>query len=492
MKLPTRHPAFLPTPLARRLASQPDSLGRRRLLEGLVGAGAAGMLGSLSLPSAAKPAKDDTLPPPVWRPDHTVIVILENLSAYEATEGQRKAGNAPVYAPTSDWRYFNELAEKGARFTNSHFGRTPYNSALPTRSSQPNYLFLFSGHHQGVLPAWFEDSRSPYEGQALRDNQGRPLPDKVSTRVGVANNNVPNAWLPLTSPNLGAAILQTGGTFLSFCESLPYPSWNCGTDSSMAPCSAPFAMSDDYRRKHNPAVNWTDQIAPTSPRGLKGDLPHHVMPVSVNLAFEPSKDPTLKQSFRGFAKDADGKPLPFDSLPSVSIVVPNEQHDAHSNSAKVADDWLRQNLGAYAEWARAHNSLLIVTFDEDGSTDTSRGDAYMTGTHRIPTFFYGAGVKPGAFDQRIDHLNVLATVLWLNGALARFKADFHHFHKVVEGSGSEAEKAWLNLQPITGVFERPAVPVPGKSADKPADNAADKSPDKIADKATDLLNKPAK
>ena len=416
-------------------------------------------LGLTGLPSwadqVAQPGSSG-VPEPLWRPDHTVIVILENLSAYDATARQIKEHSAPVYAPTSDWRFFNELAEKGARFTNSHFGRTPYNTELPTRSSQPNYLFLFSGHHQGVLPGWFEDERSPYRGVALRDRHGKPLSEQRETNVGIANNNLPNAWLPLTSPNLGAAILQSGGTFLSFSESLPYPSWNCGTDSGATPCSSTIAMSDDYRRKHNPTVNWTDQIEPTSPRGLKGDLARHVMPVTVNLAFEPSKDPTLKQSFRGFDKDAHGKPLSFDKLPDVSIVVPNEQHDAHSNSAKMADDWLRQNLGAYAEWAQSHNSLLIVTFDEDGSTDSSRGDPYITGTHRIPTIFYGAGVKAGAYEQRIDHVNVLATVLWLHGALGRFKADFKQFHKVIDGAGSESEKEWLNLQPITNVFARPA------------------------------------
>lgn len=448
------------------------------MLEGLVGAGVAGAVGTAGLPAwASKGDKPDQAnksgkvgkvgkpAEPVWKPDHTVIVILENLSAFDATSGQRKERKAPVFDPVaSDWKFFNELAEKGARFTNSNFGRTPYNSNLPTRSSQPNYLFLFSGHNQGVLPAWFEDERSPYKGVALRDRRGELLPTSSETNVGVANSNVPNSWLPFTSPNLGAAILQTGGTFLSFSESMPYPSWNCGTDSSVAPCSANFAFTDDYRRKHNPAVNWTDQINPTSPRGLKGDLANHVMPVSVNLAFEPTKDPVLKQSFRGFNRDANGKTLPFDSLPNVAIVVPNEQHDAHSNSAKAADDWLRQHIGPYAEWAQKNNSLLIVTFDEDGSTDDSRGDAYMTGTHRIPTLFFGAGVKQGVDDQRIDHLNVLATVLWLNGALDRFRADFRQFHKVMDGSGSEAEKEWLNLQPITQVFER----TPVKSSDKPA------------------------
>jgi len=410
------------------------------------------VLAGWSAPTVSWSARRGQKTDRVWRPAHTVLVVLENLSAFEATPAQRKGRNGPVYAADSDWRFLNELAAGGARFVQSHFARTPYGSSMPTRSSQPNYLYLFSGHHQGVLPSWYEDMRSPYTGTALYDKQGRLLPTPRSTKVGVANNQIPDAWLPMQSPNLGAAIMQTGGRFASFCESLPYPSWNCGTDDRLAPCSSGHALTDNYRRKHNPAINWTDQLAPSSPRGRQGDLAHHVLPVSVNLGFEPTRDPNLKQSFRGFLAGADGQPLPFDQLPDVSIVVPNEQHDAHSNSAKAADDWLRANLGAYARWCLAHNSLLIVTFDEDGSTDASRGDPYVTGTHRIPTLFYGAGVKPGEYAQRIDHLNVLATILWLHGALERFKADFKHHHQVVEGSGTEAEMQWRQLEPIRDIF----------------------------------------
>ena len=55
--------------------------------------------------------------------------------------------------------------------------------------------------------------------------------------------------------------------------------------------------------------------------------------------------------------------------------------------------------------------------------------------------------QQGEHAGRIDHLNVLATVLWLNGALDRFRDDFKQFHKVVPGSGSEAALQWANLQP---------------------------------------------
>lgn len=444
----------MPKPAPR---STPASQTRRSLLARLVATlFGAGPLAALA--ARRKPRVNPPLGQPSWRPDHTVIVILENLSAFDATEAQLKRGDAPVYSGIANWRFLNELAQGGARFTNAHFTRTPYGSDWPTRPSQPNYLYLFSGHHQGVLPAWFEDARSPYTGQALFNRDGGRLPAPRQTRIGVGNANLPEEWLPLRSPNLGAALMQSGRSFASFSESLPYPSWNCGTDDRVSACADSHAATDLYRRKHNPAVNWTDQRAPTSPRGRHGDLANHVMPVSVNLGFAPTRDPVLKRAFRGFTEDAGGKPLAFDSLPHVSIVVPNEQHDAHSNTAQVADDWLREHIGPYAAWARANNSLLIVTFDEDGSTDRRQGDPYLTGAHRIPTLFYGAGVKPGDVAQRVDHLNVLATVLWLNGALDRFKADFLRFHGVIEGSGSEAESEWLNLQPVTEVFSavRPA------------------------------------
>ncbi len=442
MKLPARHPAIL-SPLRRACLQRGVALG-------------AGM-GAFAPGHAARSSQDKPAAAlqPAWRPDHTVIVILENLSAFDATPAQRHARMAPVYEPGADWPFLRELAAKGARLTQSHFGRTPYGTPLPCRPSQPNYLYLFSGHHQGVLPAWFEDRRSPVTGTAVRDEQGRPLPAPKATTVGVANGNVPLAWLPFTSPNLGAAILQTGGTFLSFSESLPYPSWNCGTDSSLVPCNLTHAPTDDYRRKHNPAINWTDQRDPLGTRARQGDLARHVLPIGVNLGFEPTQDPNLKRRFRGFARDEQGKPLGFEHLPSVSIVVPNEQHDAHSNTAKAADDWLREHIGPYAEWCVKHNSLLIVTFDEDGSTDTSRGDAYMQGAHPIPTVLVGAGVVPGDHHQRVDHVNLLATVLWLHGALGRFREDFRQHHRVAPGDDSPLGLAWANLTPVPAWFRAP-------------------------------------
>src|SRR5512135_1154577 len=86
---------------------------------------------------------------PGWKPDHTVIVILENRSA-------RQVEGSP------DAPYLNTLARSGAYMVRAYFAQTPYgivpggaSAPLPARPSQPNYLYLFSANNQGVLPSRF-------------------------------------------------------------------------------------------------------------------------------------------------------------------------------------------------------------------------------------------------------------------------------------------------------------------------------------------------
>lgn len=51
-------------------------------------------------------------------------------------------------------------------------------------------------------------------------------------------------------------------------------------------------------------------------------------------------------------------------------------------------------------WAQHHDSLLIVTWDEDDKSDHNR----------IPTMFVGGMVKSGHYDQQINHYNLLRTL----------------------------------------------------------------------------------
>ncbi len=380
-----------------------------------------------------------------WSPAHVVIVILENKS-FQQVIGHRELP------------YFNSLAQQSALMTRAYFAQIPYgivpsgySARLPSRPSQPNYLYLFSGHNQDVLPSWFQDPTSPYKGTAINDPAGNRLPQpQTNAQVGIGNRLIPGSMRPFATPNLGAALVASGRSFASFSESLPHPRYD--GEGDLAPAA------DLYRRKHNPAINWID----LGSRPVAADLRKFLLPVEANLAFSNSTDPVEGKRYRGFAVDEQGVPIGFDRLPTVSIVVPNEQHDLHSAGERPCNAWLEAQIKPYADWARDHDSLLIVTFDEDGTTNASHGEPYMTGIDPIGTFFYGppGKVVPGQYDERVDHLNVLATVLDRYGLLEEFKRDFLQAH-----GGPEAMNLAANLRPIRDVFgEGPKLaPIPESS-----------------------------
>jgi acid phosphatase len=92
-------------------------------------------------------------------------------------------------------------------------------------------------------------------------------------------------------------------------------------------------------------------------------------------------------------------------MPDVSFVVPNLKHDMHSGSISVGDTWLAQHVGPYAQWAGTHNSLLVVTFDEDDHS----------AANHIATFFYGAHVTPASYPEHVTQYSMLTTLQALNG-----------------------------------------------------------------------------
>jgi len=83
----------------------------------------------------------------------------------------------------------------------------------------------------------------------------------------------------------------------------------------------------------------------------------------------------------------------------------NDMHNigAPGDAAAIqrGDKWLKENLESYAKWAKSHNSLLIITFDEDDS---------RTAVNQIPTIFYGAHINTGKYSEHINHYNVLHTL----------------------------------------------------------------------------------
>lgn len=173
---------------------------------------------------------------------------------------------------------------------------------------------------------------------------------------GITDNSCPHTF---TTPNLGRALLTAGLTFSGYSEDLP-------SVGSLI-CSKGL-----YARKHNPWANWQD---------------------SATNGF-PAKTNVPMTSF----------PHDYTTLPTVSIVVPNQISNMHngkgSESIQAGDRWLEQHLDTYVQWAQLHNSLLIVTWDEDNKKENNR----------IATLLVGPMVQAGRYDQRITHLNVLRTI----------------------------------------------------------------------------------
>jgi len=175
---------------------------------------------------------------------------------------------------------------------------------------------------------------------------------------GVKDDHVPPG-LPFSTANLGASLIEAGMTFAGYSEDLPYAGFQGPTYGA-------------YARKHSPWVNWQDG-------------PIRGIPASANLPLTAF-------------------PTRYDSLPTVSFVIPNQDNDMHNGrdpaSIARADKWLQHHLDGYIRWAKTHNSLFILTFDEgrDG------------GNNQILTLFVGGMIKGGKYDTTISHYSVLRTV----------------------------------------------------------------------------------
>ena len=149
-------------------------------------------------------------------------------------------------------------------------------------------------------------------------------------------------------------------------------------------------------------------------RGYAEDLPR----VGALDAFYPREDPTYARKHCPWIdfKDVDPKlsvpltqfPGRYEDLPTVSFVIPNLLNDMHNGRepyrVRQADAWLRQHLDAYAQWCKTHNSLLIVTWDEDNHFWWNRTP------NRIPTLMVGAMVKPGVYSASYNHHDLLRTI----------------------------------------------------------------------------------
>lgn len=155
------------------------------------------------------------------------------------------------------------------------------------------------------------------------------------------------------APNIATQLLAAHFTFRGYAESMP--------NAGFTGCEGSKGL---YRRKHNPWADFSN---------VPGAL---------------------------------SQPLPW-SAASLAIVVPNMCNDMHDCSTTVGDTWMKQNLPAIMKWDAAHDGLLIITWDE------AAPDA--DGTNHIATLLIGPMIKPGRYDQHIDHDDVLRTIEQIYG-----------------------------------------------------------------------------
>jgi hypothetical protein len=189
---------------------------------------------------------------------------------------------------------------------------------------------------------------------------------------GVTDDKCLEAETPFKTTNLGAALIKNGYSFRGYAQTMPSIGYlGCTSLSST------LTVGKLYARKHTPWVNWLGTGT-------------NSIPASVSLPITE------------FPKD-------FHKLPSVAFVIPDMDYDMHNIGApgdaaaiQRGDKWLKENLAAYAEWAKAHNSLLILTFDEDDYNPQNR--------NHIPTIFYGASVIGGKYNETINHYHILHTL----------------------------------------------------------------------------------
>jgi len=194
-------------------------------------------------------------------------------------------------------------------------------------------------------------------------------------RVGF-ENQVPKKCL--TSSSLGEQLIRAARSFKGYSEDLPVIGF---VESN----------KENYARKHVPWISFCN-----IPNGK-------TIADSSNLRFE------------------EDFPSDYNSLPTVSFVIPNLVHDMHNGSAPFSiaagDLWLREHIDGYYNWAKEHNSLLILTFDESGYAplfggSTNPADQNPDKRNQIATIFAGAHIKSGEYGEGkgINHVNILRTL----------------------------------------------------------------------------------
>jgi hypothetical protein len=168
---------------------------------------------------------------------------------------------------------------------------------------------------------------------------------------GITDDTCPPPNSPYSTNNLGNQLLINMFSFIGYAENMPStPRTNC-------------TNINGWDNNHTPWLHFSNLAATTS---------------AVFTSF----------------------PTNYATLPTISFVIPNLNNNAHDGTIQQASDWLKTNIETYRQWTMIHNSLLIVTFDEDD----------QTADNTIYTVFLGQKIRKGIYNESVNHYNILSTI----------------------------------------------------------------------------------
>ena len=177
------------------------------------------------------------------------------------------------------------------------------------------------------------------------------LPNYLALFAGVTNDNgdgCPAHGISPSAPNLSSELRAAHRSFTGYAQAQPQTGFR-------------GCWAGTYARKHVPWTEFTN------------------VPDSEILPFAALRS--------------------YDSLPTVAFLIPDVNNDMHDGSIAQGDAWLARNLAPLLRWADAHNTLVILTWDEG-----------FDNANTIPTVFVGPMVRAGRYGELVDHFRVLRTI----------------------------------------------------------------------------------
>ena len=251
---------------------------------------------------------------------------------------------------------FNHMNNIGATSDNSDVSS---NNNKTAKLPQPDHIVIVMEENRSKAQI-IGNKKAPYinklanSGALMINSHGIWHPSQPNyialfsgNTQGVKDDSCPHKF---KTSNLATELINQNKTFTGYSEDLP--------STGFKGC-----QNKSYRLKHNPWVNFT------------------------NIS------PKLNQPFTSFPSD-------YNKLPTISFVIPTQNHDMHDGTIEQGDAWLKSKIDKYVQWANKNNSLLIVTWDED---DFKKDNL-------IPTILVGPMVKKGKYNDYINHYNVLRTL----------------------------------------------------------------------------------